>query len=140
MPTSAEPLLLDASAAVPLVLADHEAHAGTTSALAGRDLGLAGHAAFETWSVLTRLPGARRLSPTSAGRLLAADFPHSRQLGAARAQALLGALPDLQLAGGSVYDALVGAVAVEHDLVLVSRDRRAERTYARLGVHVMLRD
>ncbi len=93
MPTAAEPLLLDTSAAVPLVLADHEAHDATTAALSGRELGLAGHAAFETWSVLTRLPGTRRLSPAAAGRLLAADFAHSRHLGAQQAAALLAALP-----------------------------------------------
>jgi len=140
MPTAAEPLLLDTSAAVPLVLADHEAHDATTAALAGRQLGLAGHAAFETWSVLTRLPGARRLSPGDAGRLLAVDFAHSRQLGAGQATALLAALPSLRLSGGSVYDALVGAVAVEHDLELVSRDRRAQATYSRLGVRLRLLD
>ena len=140
MPTAAEPLLLDTSAAVPLVLADHEAHGATTAALAGRELGLAGHAAFETWSVLTRLPGARRLSPAAAGRLLAADFAHSRQLGAQQAAALLAALSALRLSGGSVYDALVGAVAVEHDLELVSRDRRAQGTYVRLGVRLRLLD
>jgi len=140
MPTAAEPLLLDTSAAVPLVLADHEAHAATTAALVGRVLGLAGHAAFETWSVLTRLPGPRRLSPAVAGRLLAAEFPHSRQLGALQAAALLEALPALRLSGGSVYDALVAAVAVEHDLELVSRDRRAQGTYTRLGVRLTLLD
>lgn len=140
MPTAAEPLLLDTSAAVPLVLADHEAHGATTAALSGRELGLAGHAAFETWSVLTRLPGARRLSPAAAGRLLAADFAHSRQLGAQQAAALLAALPSLRLSGGSVYDALVAAVAVEHGLELVSRDRRAQGTYTRLGVRLRLLD
>lgn len=141
MPTAAEPLLLlDTSAAVPLVLADHEAHGSTTAALYGRELGLAGHAAFETWSVLTRLPGARRLSPAAAERLLAADFGHSRHLGAQQAAALLAALPSLRLSGGSVYDALVAAVAAEHDLGLVSRDRRAHGTYIRLGVRLRLLD
>ena len=138
MPTAAEPLLLDTSAAVPLVLADHVAHAATTAALAGRALGLAGHAAFETWSVLTRLPGPRRLSPAVAGRLLTTEFPHTRQLGAPCAAGLLEALSSLRLSGGSVYDALIAAVAVEHDLELVSRDRRAERTYTRLGVRLRL--
>ncbi len=140
MPTAAEPLLLDTSAAIPLVVVDHEAHDATTAALAGRELGLAGLAAFETWSVLTRLPGAGRLGPAAAGRLLAADFPHTRQLGAAPAAALLAALPTLRLSGGSVYDAQVAAVAVEHNLELVSRDRRAQGTYARLGVRLRLLD
>ncbi|MCE7885671.1 MAG: hypothetical protein DYH08_17745, partial [Actinobacteria bacterium ATB1] len=38
------------------------------------------------------------------------------------------------LAGGSVYDALVGAVSVEHGLPLVSRDARAANVYRALGV------
>ena len=49
-------LLLDTSAAVALVVEDHEAHAATLEAVRGRSLGLAGHAWFETYSVLTRLP------------------------------------------------------------------------------------
>lgn len=48
------------------------------------------------------------------------------------------ALPSLRLAGGSVYDALVGAVAVEHELELVSPDRRALSTYNRLGIRLRL--
>ena len=38
------------------------------------------------------------------------------------------------LAGGAVYDGLVGAAAREHGLLLVSCDRRAEPTYRALGV------
>jgi len=37
-----------------------------------------------------------------------------------------------------VYDALVGAAAAEHRLVLVTRDRRALDTYRALGVDVEL--
>jgi len=36
--------------------ADHEHHETTFEALAHRRLGLSGHAAFETFSVVTRLP------------------------------------------------------------------------------------
>ena len=53
--------LLDTSAAVALVVADHDAHDATWDALHARELGLAGHAWSETFSVLTRLPGAARL-------------------------------------------------------------------------------
>ena len=56
-------VLLDTSAAIALVLEDHDAHAATVAAVAGRRLGLAGHAWFETYSVLTRLPGDLRRSP-----------------------------------------------------------------------------
>lgn len=36
--------------------------------------------------------------------------------------------------GGSVYDALVGQAALHNERVLLTRDRRAERTYRALGV------
>ena len=140
MPTGADPqlLLLDTSAAVALCVADHSAHEATADALAGAELGLAGHAAFETFSVLTRLPAPVRLTPAVTARLLARAFPHSRFLTADAARRLLDSLPDLRLAGGAVYDALVAGVAAEHGLPLVSRDGRAVDTYSRLDVDVRL--
>jgi len=39
-----------------------------------------------------------------------------------------------------VYDALVGAAAVQHGLTLVTRDRRAADTYRRLDVTFVLLD
>ena len=67
-----EPLivLLDTSAAIALVLEDHEAHAATLEAVHGCRLGLAGHAWFETYSVLTRLPAGLRRAPADVLRLL----------------------------------------------------------------------
>jgi len=138
MPTAAEPWLVDTSAAVAMLVADHEQHEQTFAALSGRRLGLCGHAAFASYSVLTRLPGVQRLSPPVARRLLTANFPQTRHLGAEAARALLAALSEHRIAGGAVYDALVAAAAVEHGLVLVSRDRRAAQTYQRLGARVEL--
>lgn len=138
MPTDAEPCLVDTSAAVALVVTDHEHHAATLDALGRRELGLCGHAAFETYSVLTRLPGTQRLSPAVAQRVLSVNFPHTRYLGRDTTSTLLATFSDLALAGGSVYDALVAAAAVEYDQVLVSRDRRAADTYRRLGVRLQL--
>jgi predicted nucleic acid-binding protein len=136
--TSADPspALLDTSAAIALLVQDHDHHEPTVAALAGRPLGLAGHAAFETYSVLTRLPTAARLVPAAAQRLLTANFPHSRFLGRERTAELLASLADNGIAGGAVYDALVGATALEHGLALVSRDRRAWDTYRTLGVPI----
>jgi len=130
------PVLLDTSAAIAFVVGDHEHHGTTYEALADRDLGLAGHAAFETFSVLTRLPSPARLSPAAVDRLLTANFPHSRFLSAERAADLLQSLAGHGLAGGAVYDALVGSAAVEHRLTLVTRDSRAIDTYRELGVSV----
>lgn len=132
--------LVDTSVAVAFLVGDHDHHDATFEALADRRLGLAGHTAFETFSVLTRLPPPGRRTPVTVARLLAANFPDSRFLGIEGAAGLLTSLADHGVAGGSVYDALVGATAVEHGLPLVSRDRRALDTYRELGVEVeMLR-
>ena len=77
-----EILLLDTSAAIALLVEDHEAHTVTLSAVRGRRLGLAGHAWFEAYSVLTRLPGGLRRSPADVADLLARDFPATEFLAA----------------------------------------------------------
>lgn len=126
--------LVDTSVAVALSVGDHEHHEATFQALGHRRLGLSGHAAFETFSVLTRLPPPARCTPATVARLLAAGFPHSRFLGADAAGALLNQMHALGIAGGAVYDALVGACAGEHGLTLATRDGRALETYRALGV------
>ena len=137
MATSAERVLLvDTSVAIALTVADHEHHDDTFERLRDRRLGLSGHAAFETFSVLTRLPAPARRTPATVARLLAHGFAHSRYLSAEASASLLGRLNSIGVAGGSVYDALVGAAAAEHGLALASRDRRALETYRALGVEV----
>ncbi len=131
-------MLVDTSVAVPLVLVSHEAHAATLHALEGRVLGLAGHAWFETFSVLTRLPPPGRRSPREVTQLLAEDFPATTFLDADATAALARRAGDLQLSGGALYDALVGEAAVRAGLLLATRDRRAEPLYRRLGVAVEL--
>lgn len=133
---SAAILLLDTSAAVALIVEDHEAHAIVRSAVQGRRLGLAGHAWFETYSVLTRLPGPIRRSPADVARLLAHNFPETVFLGAEASAALGPELAAAQIAGGSVYDALVAAAARTHDLPLLTGDARARATYEAIGVRV----
>ncbi len=131
-------LLVDTSAAVALVVGDHELHEATIDALDGQRLGLAGHAVFETFSVLTRLPPPARRSAAVIVRLLAANFPENRFLSTGGTDALYTRLAGGEFAGGSVYDALVGAAAAEHDVPLATWDRRALDTYRALGVNVQL--
>jgi predicted nucleic acid-binding protein len=131
-------LLVDTSVAVALTVADHEHHDETFEALEGKRLGLAGHAAFETYSVLTRLPAPARRTPATIARLLAATFPQTRFLGPDAGRSLLERLDAIGVAGGSVYDALVGAADVEHRVRLATRDRRALETYRALGVEFEL--
>jgi predicted nucleic acid-binding protein len=128
--------LLDTSAAIALLVEDHEAHGATLDAVRGRRLGLAGHAWFETYSVLTRLPAPLRRSPADAGRLLARNFPATAFLGEAESAALGDELVRLGVSGGSVYDALVGAAARQHRRPLVTGDVRARSAYEGLGVEI----
>jgi predicted nucleic acid-binding protein len=139
MPARSKPaLLVDTSVAVALTVADHEHHETTVTAVDGRRLGLAGHAAFETFSVLTRLPTPARRSAATIAGLLADAFPETRFLSAQAAASLLHGLGGFVVAGGAVYDALVGACAVEHGLALATRDRRALETYRALDVQLEL--
>lgn len=74
---AAEPCLVDTSAAMALLVTDHEHLEPTFAALSGRDLGLCGHAAFESCSVLTRLPGHQRLSPPASSSRRISPTPDS---------------------------------------------------------------
>jgi len=131
-------VLLDTSTAIALVVEDHEAHDATLEAVRGRRLGLAGHAWFETFSVLTRLPAGLRRSPADVTRLLVRNFPASGYLGEAESIGLGRELAGLGISGGAVYDALVGAAARQHQRSLLSGDARARPVYEALGVEVEL--
>ena len=142
MPTSGNQpeLLIDTSVAVALATAGHEHHQATRKAVGGRSCGLSGHAAFETFSVLTRLPPPNRRTPRAVARLLAHNFPSSRFLGAEAAEKLHARLAQLGIAGGAVYDALVAVAAAEHGVTLATRDRRAAETYRALDIDFELID
>jgi predicted nucleic acid-binding protein len=139
LPIKDEHYLFDTSAALALVDRQHTAHTWLRALVKGGRRGLAGHAYFETYSVLTRLPrSAGRLSPASALALIEQDFPDSRFLTADQQSSLLAAFSKAGLAGGSVYDALVGAAARAHDLPLVSCDVRALTTYRALNIQAVV--
>jgi predicted nucleic acid-binding protein len=131
-------VLVDTSVAVPALLGDHEHHAASLAAIAGHEVGLAGHAWFETLSVLTRLPPPSRLSSERAHQLLSANFPESRFLSEDAHLRLGDVLARSDIGGGAVYDALIGWTAVVTGLPLVSRDRRALPTYRALDVEVVV--
>lgn len=130
-------LALDTSVAVPLLVQTHRAHASVVRWWAGREVALSGHAVAETYSVLTRLPGDLRVAPADAARLLRARFAAHLHLKPSTAARLPELLAEHGIAGGAVYDALVALAAVEHDLVLATRDARATATYQTIGVRVV---
>lgn len=65
---------LDTSVAVPALAEWHDAHGAVVAALRPDDR-LTQHVALETYSVLTRLPGALRLDAATAAEVLLARFP-----------------------------------------------------------------
>jgi len=134
LPTSAEILLLDTSAALALVNPGHALRQAVAERVRGHRLGLAGHAAHETYSLLTRLPPPHRISATVAHRLIEANFPATQHLDADQASSALPVLATAGVAAGAVYDGLVGLAALENDQLLISCDQRAMNTYRALGV------
>lgn len=131
-------IALDTSVAVPLLVQTHRAHAAVTRWWDGRQVALSGHALAETYSVLTRLPGDLRLAPADAARLLSERFVEPILLGSDVAKALPKRLAELELAGGAVYDALVGLAATGQGAVLATRDRRARPIYELVGAKVVI--
>lgn len=130
------PTAVDTSVAVPLVVRTHTHHVNVVRWCSERQVALSGHALAETYSVLTRLPGSARLTPSDAARLLAARFAPPLVLTEETAHDLPAILGKLNIAGGAVYDALVALAAKEHDAELATRDSRARATYDAVGVHV----
>jgi predicted nucleic acid-binding protein len=134
MTSNGDPWACDTSVAVAALDPTHEAHPACRRALVELRPALAGHATFETYSVLTRLPLPLRLSAGQAASVLAAAFPEDCWLDASGTRDLRQRLAGFDIVGGSVYDALVGQAAVTNHRTLLTRDRRAERTYRSLDV------
>lgn len=126
---------VDTSVAIPLLVTTHPAHADVRRWAEGHDLALSGHALAESYAVLTRLPGDVRVSPADAARLLSARFSAPLLLDAATLPEVLAAA---NIAGGAVYDALVGLAARQHDVQLATRDGRATGTYEAVGARYLI--
>lgn len=124
---------------VPALLAYHEDHEVCDAALAEVDCAIA-HVIAETYSVLTRLPHPIGVPPAAAAAALEARMPESvLTLGPGAHRTMAARLARSDIRGGAVYDGLIALTASEHDVEIVSRDRRSSRTYEMLGArHVLL--
>ncbi len=123
-----------------LCLADHANHEAAFAAVGTRRVGLAGHAWFETFSVLTRLPAPQRRPIHEVVALLERNFPASVFADERAQRAFSVELAHLHVAGGAIYDALVAMAARAAKLPLLTNDRRALATYAQLGVQLEFLD
>lgn len=128
----------DTSVAVAAIDPNHEAHEVCRRVLVDRRPVLAGHAAVETYAVLTRLPPPLRVDPTTACTLLRSAFGDPCWPKADVLRDLVGALAERGVVGGAAYDAVVALAADGSDRTLLTRDRRAERTYQAMAVRYEL--
>lgn len=133
-PAPAQAYAVDTSVAIAALDAGHSAHRPCLEAVRQHRPALAGHAAFEVYSVLTRMPGALAVDAADASALLDRVFPALVALPADASEALRRTLPVVGITGGAVYDALVGSAARANGCHLLTRDQRARRTYDLLGV------
>ena len=132
---------LDTSVSVPLLLATHPLNDRMLAWAQGKTLRPCGHALAETYSVLTRLPGAMRITPAQAVALLDRNFADPLTLSGGAMATAHRTLATRGIWGGATWDGLVGLAALEHGATLVTRDARALATYDALGVHTLvLRD
>lgn len=133
-------IAVDSSVVVAAFARWHEGHASASEALA-RGPRLPAHVALESFSVLTRLPSPHRAPADVAAEFLVASFPGAPLTLPGRSQLALVALAARAgLAGGAIYDALVGATAKHAGATLLTRDRRALATYEAVGVRVEMLD
>lgn len=131
-------LLLDTSVAVALLVEDHQAHADCRHAVSGYRLGLAGHALFETMSVMSRLPAPNRRSIAVVHQAVAGSFPGAVFLSPRGSLQAAADMARLGIGGGAIYDALVAAAALEHEATLATRDARALPTYTAMGASLLV--
>ncbi len=128
----------DTSIAVAALLSDHAAHETASEALGACTTTIA-HVAAETYSVLTRLPPPHRAEAATAAEALAKRLPTTHvTLDASDHAGAPQRLAEAGVSGGATYDGLIALTAIEHNVELVSRDRRAARTYQALGARFRL--
>jgi predicted nucleic acid-binding protein len=128
----------DSSITIAALIDDHPAHDIAAKALADSMITIA-HVAAETYSVLTRLPPPNLADPSTAAAVLGERLPSTHATLSADVYAKAPArLAAAGVSGGATYDGLIALTAVEHDLELLTRDRRAVRSYRALNVRFTL--
>jgi predicted nucleic acid-binding protein len=127
---------VDSSVVIAAFATWHEYHVIAREAMAGRPR-LIGHAAIESYSVLTRLPPPHRANPSLVHAFITERFTEPfLTLSGTGYQELLATIAAGQVLGGPAYDALIAFTAVEHQATLVSLDQRATPTYEAVGATV----
>jgi predicted nucleic acid-binding protein len=131
-------IAFDTSVAIAAFASWHEAHAGASTALARRPR-LPAQVFIETYSVLTRLPPPHRATAAVVEQFLRTTFPEAPlTLPGGAYRRLVEAAAGSGIAGGAIYDALIGLTAKRANAKLLTLDRRAVAAYEAVGVRYEL--
>ncbi len=109
----------DTTCMVATVCAWHDSHQACANEVIerqGEKMMLAAHSLVEAYSVLTRLPRGRRLSPSDAMRIINRSFISRGEVVSLNSEEyveFLRRMSDQAVSGGQVYDALIVACAVK---------------------------
>lgn len=124
----------DTSVLIPALASWHPAHAECRKVVMEDVTSLPAQVLVEAYSVLTRLPAPHRIAPAVAERAVTSLALPVVVLSGDQHRDLIASLARASVSGGAVYDGIVAATSREHDLHLLTRDRRARATYDALGV------
>ena len=131
-------IAVDTSVVVAAFASWHQGHRAAVQALA-RGSRVPAHVMLESYSVLTRLPPPHRSPPSLVAAFLVERFTDPPLTLAPRAYGrLIARAAEVDITGGSLYDAVVGAIVAEARGRLLTRDQRAAATYERIGVEFEL--
>ena len=127
-------IAVDSSVVVAAFASWHEGNRSASEILRKKPR-IPAHVLAETYSVLTRLPPPHRAAAPTVVAFLERSFPQAPlTLPAGAWRHLLRQVSDAEIAGGAVYDALIGATSRHAGATLVTRDRRATTVYEKLEV------
>lgn len=129
---------VDSSVVVAAVATWHESHELCRPIAAKASI--PSHVLVEAYSVLTRIPAPHRLAAGTAAQILNGFFGRGRILFPSQGlmEGIVGVCGAAGIAGGAVYDALIGSIADEHGATLLTLDRRAVKTYELLGIRAQI--
>lgn len=131
----------DSSVVIAALAQWHPAHRASRAALVNEERRLVVHVAFESTSVLSRMPEPYRMTPAVViGALDRIATSPWLALDAASQRSCLRRAVTEGLSGGALYDALIAATAREHGATLLSADRRARDAYEAIGADVSYLD
>lgn len=131
-------ICVDTSVVVAAFSPWHDAHGAAISVMQGLPYTVS-HCMLEVYSVLTRMPAPFRAPGDVAASYVQRQFGdrvlHPRL---DTIEVLPARLAALGIVGGAAYDALIAETARVEAAQLVSLDRRAVRTYHRVGADYRL--